>query len=287
MQKQVLQALFLFLLNSVGHSQNPFLQKVYVNFDIRDKWEYYRIQRPDVYSSTVPIHSSYGLFSDDTYEKLTYSWIAGVQWTKPFSTELGYTRERYFGAFAVSWPQQAPPLNILVSDIEKSRSFIIRANYKLRYWRRFNVSAGLAYIYSRSSYYKGDFLDSPDSWSVITLDPSTLDTITMYWISTRKRYTELGIRPDFHTIDGRITIEYQPLPWLKGYVGAGYAHGFNKIANFNVTYWFSNEPGRFNTSSAVYGRNIYSCFGLKLYPFYKKEKKQHEKKAALHKTPDN
>jgi hypothetical protein len=249
---------------------------------MRDKREINELAKADLYSrAPYIIYDQYLPFTREYFHKRTYTFHIGYQWTRAFSTDLGFSNEYYFGASNLDMePLNHAKLNVAISTVESGRQKILRLNYSPLAYKKFRVTASCAYMHSFSRFYGGNYFSFENLLGSINVtDPATGRSRNVISQTRERPYIDLGLRRTFHSIDGRLLLEYQFRPWLRFYMGGGYTHGFNTIAYHNLIYWFEDDPGtRYNTSSAVKGRNYYTCTGLRVFPFVIKKTKKSDKK---------
>ncbi|MFZ4544577.1 MAG: hypothetical protein ACOYOA_11040 [Saprospiraceae bacterium] len=212
----------------------------------------------------------------DQWRKLTYSFGVGYKINRRNSANFIYANETYFGFYQLNAPFTNNKDNFLVgTNIEGGENYLFKYIYSLPYKKfKFNISA--AYVYSISIGYRDGSLGSSFYVQSDFFDKNGPVTLIDQFVKF-DRYQEYGIRQHWHSIDGRIGLEYQPCKWWSIDAGMGYAKGLNTIGYFDVRYKITGYPEQ-HAIMGLKGTNYYYFVEMKIYPFANLDEKKLMKK---------
>jgi hypothetical protein len=256
----------IFLLFTVPLSAQSFLKNIYFAFDAKNKWELYTIPVRQEFVEIEPYSNNYAfLDSEGAYwDDMVKYCIIGYRINPKLEVEIGTTRETYWGGFKYNSPDFPFDENAWGQSVDNARNYTFRLTRKFFPLKKLSINASLAYTLSKSEYWDGFIVIGNGFNFPYRSDIDT--TKVLHVIQHEEHRVDLGLRKYFHSVDGRLTIEYQPFKQFSIYYGWGYTQGFNVFAKERVTYWVNNEPKK-TSIALINGSNYYWTFGFKVYPF--------------------
>ena len=267
--KKILVLIISLLLEFNSNAQIK-LNNFYIGFNVKNKWDFYTKKQDALFLGSHPINLKTAWFNTEKYYELSYQFSIGYNYKNKHRIELGWTYENYFGGFKLPYFMTTyTTIEHLHSvNIENSENYSIRYGYCLGN-HKLKLIPSCAYTLLRSSsYINGTF---PFNQIITTkiFDPNGKEYYVTFQASDIWR-TDFGLRPFGHTINGQLELEYNINKYLAINVGGGYTYGFNTMGYYNVKYSITGYPKQ-QAINAVKGTHYYYNFGIKIYPFAKKQ----------------
>lgn len=264
-------------------SAQSVLKNFYFSFEAKNKWELYTIPERQEFVEIEPYSNNYAFLDSEGafWDDMVKYCIIGYRINPKLEVEIGTTREAYWGGFKYHSPDFPFDENAWGQSVDYARNYTFRLTRKFFPLKRLSINASIAYTLSKSEYWDG-LIQIGNGFNFPYR--SDIDTTkVLYVIQHEEHRVDLGLKKYFHSIDGRVGIEYQPFKLFSIYYGWGYTQGLNVFARERVTYWVNNEPKK-TSIALIKGSNYYWHFGVKVYPFeldFKKAIERSEAKSKL------
>ena len=246
-----------------------FLNNLYFNFDVKNKWEIYATKKSGLFLENYPYNSNIAWLNKNIANSdLIYQYNIGYTFGKHHEIELGYATEQYHGGFKLKYfsdPIAPKSDHIYGINLETGENVVLRYGYKIGK-KRLQLKISAAYTLGHSGHYKGFWpFNEILSSRGITENGKTYEVV---YQASDILHVDYGLSEYYSLLDGHISLEYRINKYLGIYYGGGYTQGFNTMAYYNVKYTVKGYPQQ-HAINEIKGTNYYYNFGLKLYPFAK------------------
>ena len=246
------------------------IKNFYFSFNIKSNRDLYTNQKDALFLGNSSIVQKDSWLEKDRYYHLFYKFMLGYNYKNKHRIELGWTYENYFGGFRLPYLMSGLYKNTQLGGVNVENA----DNYSLRYGYTFGnhklkIIPSCAYTLLRSGSYLHGSFPFNQIFSYQLYDPQGKEYTIIHQASDIL-HIDYGLRPYGHTINGQLDLEYNVNKYLAFNVAGGYTHGFNTMGYYNVKYKITGYPEQ-HAINAVKGTHYYYSFGLKLYPFAKKQ----------------